>query len=209
MKRFMTWMPAFVVGGAAAVSGHLAVGMLLFEDDGMFRALTVILAVELGALALGLGSRIPRGADVVRSLQLRWVFLLVSFVAAAGFALAWTLFRGFGGVAVTQGLGLALLGGLPFYASGMLLVALVRIAEDTYPGGALGGAAALGASTGVLFTGSVGISRVGAPALLLLLLMILSATSLVQAWVLPGPTEDAARGQDEDTTLLPEDDSEE
>jgi len=222
VKRFMSWMPAFVVGAAVGVSGYLAVGMLLFEDDGMFRALTVILAVELGALALGLGSRIPRKADIMRSLQLRWVFLLFSFVAAAAFALTWTLFRGFGGAPLTQGLGLALLGGLPFYAAGMLFLALARISAETYPGGALGGAAALGASTGVLFTGSVGITRVGAPALLLFLLMILSATSLVQAWVLPGPAGDepiSAEGEesirademheDDHVTFHPEDDSEE
>jgi len=189
VKRFISWMPAFVVGGAAAVSGYLAVGMLLFEGESMFRALTVVLAVELGALALGLGSPIPEDADSVRSLQLRWVFLLVGFVIAAGFAVAWTLFRGFGGAPLTQGLGLALLGALPLYAAGLLLLALARVAHETYPGGAVAGAAALGASTGVLFTGSYGIARVGAPALLLFLLMLLSATSMIQAWALQAPEE--------------------
>lgn len=202
MKRFLNWLPPFLVGLAVAVSGYLAVGMLLFEDAGMFRALTVILGVELGALALGLGSGVRPGTSPGDALRGRWLFLLFTLAAAAAFAVAWTLLGGMGGAALTQGLGLALLGGLPPYAAGLLLAGMGHHAFERDDPRSVGGPAALGASTGVLFTGTIGMARVGAPALLLLLLMGLSVTALVQGWVLsaaeePGSDDDESEEDEE------------
>jgi len=174
-----------------AVSGYLAVGMLLFENEGMFRALTVILTVELGALALGFGSPVSPGREAFQALRRRWFFFLSALTGAAVFALAWSIFGGLGGTALTQGLGLALLGGLPLYGAGLLFVALVRVSREARTDTGVAGAGALGACLGVLFTGTVGIARVGAPALLLFLLMILSATALAQGSVFPGTSEES------------------
>ena len=45
---------------------------------------------------------------------------------------------------------------------------------------------ALGAALGVLATGLSGLSRLGAPSLLLFLLIVLSGTALIQGWILEG-----------------------
>ena len=79
-------------------------------------------------------------------------FVLVTFLAAAGFTLAWALFAGFGASPMTQALGLALLAGLPLYACGRLLrgINAVRMMAGLTGDGAF---ASLGAAAGVLVTG--------------------------------------------------------
>jgi len=191
-KPRLRWFPPFAVGGSAAVAGHLGLGILLFADDRMFEALTVIIGVELGALALGLASRPDTDDwDLIETIRRRWVFILVAFVPAAFFALAWTFTQGLGATALAQGLGLALLGGLPLYAAGSLLAAMAKMAEETGESGVVGVAAAAGACIGVLVTGFVGIARIGGPSLLLFALTFLSGTALFQGWRLDPPEVDS------------------
>jgi hypothetical protein len=187
VKRVLTWLPAFVVGATTAVAAHLAIGVLLFEDERMFQSLTIIMGVEWGALALGLGSAVSPTSEAMDSLRRRWVLLLVAFSGAAGFALAWTLGRGLGGVPLTQGTGLALLGALPLYTCGLVLRALSAVSARSREPFGVAGPAALGASAGILFTGMMGITRVGAPSLLLFSLMLLSGSALIQGWLLDEP----------------------
>jgi hypothetical protein len=184
VKRPIGWVPAFIVGATTAAVGHLAIGMLLYEDQGMFRALTIILGVEWGALALGLGSAVHADTNAIDSLRRRWVLLLVAFAAAAGFSLMWTVRGGMGGVPLSQGAGLALLGGLPLYTAGLVLSALSSVSVKSEEPFGVSGPAALGASAGILFSGTVGITRVGAPALVLVSLLLLSGSALIQGWVL-------------------------
>jgi hypothetical protein len=177
------WFPPFAVGCSAAIVGQLGLGMLLYADERMFEALTLILAVEVGALALGLAARPEtQGWALADSLRRRWVFLLVTFVPAAFFALAWTVTQGLGATALTQGVGLALMGGLPLYASGSLLAAMAQMAREAAPPGLVGAAAAGGACLGILVAGGVGVSRIGGPSLLLFTLTFLSGTALFQGW---------------------------
>ncbi len=184
MKRIIARLPAFVVGATAAVVGHLAIGMLLFDDERMFQALTVILGMEWGALALGLGSAVDPESVAMDSLRRRWILLLVAFSAAAGYTLVFALGGGLGAVPLSQGVGLALLGGLPLYTAGLVLRALSTVSLSSARPFPVAGPAALGASAGILFTGSIGIARLGAPSLLLFALMLLSFSALVQGWIL-------------------------
>jgi hypothetical protein len=205
VKRLVAWTSVFVVGGTTAVVGHLAIGILLFEDGRMFQALTVILGVEWGALALGLGSAVHRDASALDSLRRRWVLLLAATTFAAGFVLVWTWGDGLEGTPLTQGAGLALLGGLPLYTSGLVLRALSVLSERSQSPFGVAGPAALGACTGILFTGTVGITKLGAPSLLLLSMMLLSALALAQGWLFEDQTSaggvarsEGGRGEGED-----------
>ena len=109
--------------------------------------------------------------------------MLVAFLAASVFTVAWTFGVGFGAGARSQVLGLALLGGLPLYACGRLLAAISTISMTG--GRQISGAfASFGAALGVLVTGSSGLSRLGAPSLLLFFLVALSGTALIQGSIL-------------------------
>ena len=84
---------------------------------------------------------------------------------------------------MTQGLGLALLAGLPLYACGRLLrgISAVRMMAGLTGDGAF---ASFGAASGVLVTGFGALSSVGVPSFVLFLLVGLSAAALLQGWVL-------------------------
>ena len=186
MKDRLHWVPSFVTGAAAATTATVAVGLLLYSGEGMLRSLTLIVAVELAALGLGLGLAAPvptSRAEAVGSMRKRWIFVLVTFLGASIFVLAWIFTAGFGARAGTQGLGLALLAGLPLYACGQLLAAIS--AHGIGIGGVRTGAfATIGAGAGVLMTGLSGLGRVGVPSLMFFMLMILSGAALVQGWLL-------------------------
>lgn len=196
--------PAFVAGFAAGASGTVAVALLLYSGEGLLRSLTLIVAVELGAFGVGLGMNgLPREwGDAVESLRRRWLSALIAFLAAAGFALAWTFFAGFGALPMTQALGLALLAGLPLYAGGRLLrgISTVRTMAGVTGDGAL---ASLGAAAGVLGTGMGALSGVGVPSFALFLLVILSGTALLQGWVLK-PLEERVAAAEESNAAAEE-----
>ena len=189
MRARLAWVPSFVVGAAAATAAAVAVALLLYSGEGMLRSLTLIVAVELVALGAGLADPpVAEWPGVVESLRRRWLSVLITFLAASVFTVAWTSGEGFGAGATTQALGLALLAGLPLYACGRLLAAIstVWIADGPPRAGAV---AALGAALGVLATGLSGLSRLGAPSLLLFFLIVLSGTALLQGWILEGAVE--------------------
>lgn len=193
MRARLVWVPSFVVGAAAATSGAVAVALLLYSGEGMLRSLTLIVAVELVAFGVGLAGP-PEGEDrprAVEALRRRWLFVLVAFLVASAFAVVWTAGRGFGAEAATQALGLAVLGGLPLYASGRLLVAISTVSTSVVRSSS-GAFASLGAALGVLVAGSSGLSRLGAPSLLLFFLIVLSGAALMQGSAL-GELQEVAR----------------
>ena len=184
LRGGLGWAPAFVAGFAAGASGTVAVALLLYTGEGLLRSLTLITAIELGAFGLGLSMSGPprQWSPAVESLRKRWLFALMTFLAAAGFALAWVLFSGFGASPMTQGLGLALLAGLPLYACGRLVrgIGAVRTMAGLTGDGA---SASFGAAGGVLVTGLGALSGLGVPSFALFLLVILSGAALLQGWV--------------------------
>ncbi len=185
MKKGLGWAPTFVAGFGAGASGTVAVALLLYSGEGLLRSLALIVAIELGAFGLGLGMRGPPSewSLALESLRRRWLFVLVAFLAAAGFTSAWAVFAGFGASPMTQALGLALLAGLPLYACGRLLrgINAVRMMAGLTGDGAF---ASLGAAAGVLVTGLGALSGVGVPSFVLFLIVILSGTARLQGWVL-------------------------
>ncbi len=197
LRKGLGWAPAFAAGFAAGASGTVAVALLLYSGEGLLRSLALIVAVELGAFGLGLGTGGPpeEWSQAVESLRKRWLLALLAFLAASGFALAWALFAGFGALPMTQALGLALLGGFPLYACGRLLRSInaVRMMAGHTGDGA---SASLGAAGGVLVSGLGALSGVGVPSFVLFLLVILSGAALLQGWVLE-PLEERVRGVEE------------
>ena len=173
------------MGAAAATASAVTVALLLYTGEGMLRSLTLIVAVELVAFGIGLAGppAWERWPVVVDTLRRRWFLALLTFLAASVFALAWTFGEGFGAGGRTQALGLAMLGGLPLYACGRLLAGISAVAVAA--GGSRSGAfASLGAALGVVVTGSSGLSRLGAPSLLLVMLVVLSGAALIQGSML-------------------------
>ena len=196
MKDRLHWVPSFVTGAALATTATVAVALLLYSGEGMLKSLILIVAFELGALGLGLGITVPttRGEALV-SLRRRWLSVLVAFLAASIFVLAWLFKAGFGARAGTQALGLALLAGLPLYMGGQLLAA-ISADESGRGGGGVGAFATLGACAGVLVTGLSGLGRVGVPSLMFFMLMALSGAALVQGWLLRDEASPAAVGRE-------------
>ncbi len=196
MKDRLHWVPSFVTGAALATTATVAVALLLYSGEGMLKSLILIVAFEFGALGLGLGITVPttRGEALV-SLRRRWLSVLVAFLAASIFVLAWLFKAGFGARAGTQALGLALLAGLPLYMGGQLLVA-ISADESGRGGGGVGAFATLGACAGVLVTGLSGLGRVGVPSLMFFMLMALSGAALVQGWLLRDEASPAVVGRE-------------
>ncbi len=193
-RRRLAWIPPFLVGFAAATCAELAGGLLLYSGPGFLRALTLLLGVELGALALGLWvAESGRPGDPMERARRRWLFCLVAFTAASGFAAAWQMIDGASAAFATRGLGLALLGGLPLYASGTVLGALDVVDRGnpdsheapagTRTGTPVGAFAALGASAGVLTTGLVLLASLQPVSILLVCVVLVSAGALLHGWL--------------------------
>lgn len=193
----LAWIPAFLLGFVAATAGELAGGLLLYSDEGFLRALTLLLAVELGGLGAGLWVAGPtRNRDPVGVARRRWLFCLVAYTAAAAFAAAWQMGDGLPASFLNQGLGLALLGGLPLYAAGAALGGVLTVerswiahspgSESEHPEDALplGAVAALGGAAGVLTTGFLLIPLLQPVSIYLLCVVLVSAAALVHGRIL-------------------------
>jgi len=168
------WLPAFLVGTSAAIAAEVAIGLLLYGGPGFIRSLTTILAVEGVALAGGLW-RVPVvGPDLVDRLRRRWLFCLVAFLAATAFGTAWGFVEWIGDGPLGQGLGLAILAGVPLYAVGTVLggMSVVVNADSAGRRRGPGAPAVAGAALGFVATGLL-LPRVPAPASLLVACLVM------------------------------------
>jgi hypothetical protein len=186
------WMPALMVGAATAIAAEVAIGILLYASVGFMRSLTTVLAIEGVALAAGLHTA-PSGErpELVERLRRRWLFCLGTFIAAAIYGTLWSLFEGLGGGRFGQGVGLALLAGLPMFACGSLLGGMGALAEDDTSGLLLrpGAAAALGAGLGFVATGAL-LPRAPIPASLLVgCLVLLSGGGMIYGALIDASAE--------------------
>ena len=185
------WLPPLLVGASAAVAAEVAVAVLLYEGPGFIRSLTVILGIEALALAGGAWSAPAPGPDLVDRLRNRWLLCLLAFLAAALFAGAWSMPIGLGADRLSQGLGLAILAGLPLYAASSVLGG-IAVAARTDHGGRLrppGGAAFIGVGLGVIVTGLL-LPKAPMPASLLIgCLVMLSLGGMIYGGVLGARTE--------------------
>jgi hypothetical protein len=183
----LAWAAPLLVGAAAAVAAEVAIGILLYAGPGLMRSLTTVLAVEGAALGAGLWGAPSRGAaPSVDRLRRRWLFCLVSFMAAAFFGTSWSVVQDLGGGPMSQGLGLAVLAALPLYACGLVLGGMSAVSAADSRGGVPGpgAAAALGAALGFMLTGVL-LPRAPLPAsLLIACVVLLSAGGMIYGIVL-------------------------
>jgi len=172
------------------VAAEVALSVLLYGGTGFVRSLTTVLAVEGLAFAGGLWSASVVGPELVARLRRRWLFCLLMYVAAAAFGVAWSLIPELSAGRLGQGAGLALLGGLPLYATGGVLGGMSMLA-GTDPGERLaapGAAAAAGAALGFVLTGFL-LPRVPVPAsLVAVCLVMLSLGGMIYGVVLAART---------------------
>ncbi len=109
---------------------------------------------------------------------------LMVFMVAAGFVTLWTFRPGAEATAMSQALGLALLGGLPLYAAGSLFGTMASLRElRGGVGPRIGAFGAFGAAIGIMAAG-YGVPRLSAPSVLLFLMVLLSGAALIQGVVL-------------------------
>lgn len=184
------WIPPFIVGLAAAVAAELAAGLLLYATPGFLRSLTLVLGVQLGSLALGLWT-VPAARDeaLTESLRRRWLLALVAFAGGSGVSAAWSLRQGLAGDALSRGLGLALLAGLPLYACGALLGAM-SAPRRTWSRHALVGAPAVaGAALGAILAGYVLVAALLPVSIYAFCLVLLSGGALLHGWILAAEGE--------------------
>lgn len=183
-------LPPLVLGGVLAVAAELAAGLLLYSGLGFLQALSVILAIEMGALGLGLwvasGISMPGYVDALRR---QWLFLLFAFTAAAFYAAGWEILGGLSADPRTQGLGMALLAGLPLFAGGVLLGLLLREesglappAGSLFPGPSV--LVAFGAGAGFLLAGYFILRNVTPTFVFLGCIILISSSALIHGRIL-------------------------
>ena len=115
------WIPPFAVGVAGAAAAEVSLGLLLYVPGGFLGALTIILCVEMAALAAGLWSAPREEAPPWSGVRRAWFLLLLTYVAGAVTAAGWEVLGGLASSRLYRGLGLAFLGALPLYGTGLVL----------------------------------------------------------------------------------------
>ncbi len=180
--------PPFLAGAAAAVALKTSAGLLLYTDQGLLPALTLVLTVEVGALGLGLWSgHISVGRGAVEQVRGRWLLALVAFSLAAAFSLGMSFQQAAASTGISQGLGLAFLGSLPLFSVGSLLGAMARTDDlELAPISTVGVPSILGAAAGFLIAGAVLLPNAAPHTIYLACLVALSGGALLQGWVLDG-----------------------
>jgi hypothetical protein len=179
----LSWLPPFLVGAATAVVAEVSIGLLLYAGGGLLRAMTLLMATLLGALALGLWSAPRVDADrMVTAVRRRWMLALVAYAAGVAAAGAWSALGGLAANGVSRGVGLALLAGAPLYGSGAVLGAM-----GTAPSGRpalVGALAAAGAASGVVLTGVVLVPSMVPVSMYVVGLIALAGAAVVHGFVL-------------------------
>jgi hypothetical protein len=171
-----------------AGAAEMSAGLLLYSTDGFLPALTLILTVETGALALGLWSgTVHLGDGVVEEVRRRWLFVMVSFALAAVLSTGMTFQEELLTGGVGQGLGLAFLGSLPLFALGSLLGAMGRPSgPGMLPAASVGLPSVVGVALGFLLSGWLLLPHMAPYTVYLVFLTALSGGALLQGWVLEG-----------------------
>jgi hypothetical protein len=187
-RRGLGLLPPFLVGLVAAIALELSAGLLLYADEGLLPALTLILTTEMGALGLGLWSGLLLvGGSVVEQIRRQWFLCLMAFALAAALSAGLSFMGDLPRSGLGQGVGLGFLGGLPLFSIGSLLGAMGRPDEFGRPSLPFVSAlSVLGAAVGFLLAGSVLLPNAAPYTLYLSCLVILSGGALLQGRVLDG-----------------------
>ena len=178
----MSWIPPFAVGIAGAAAAEVALGLLLYVPGGFLGALTIILCVEMAALAAGLWSAPREAAPPWSGVRRAWFLLLLTYVAGAVTAAGWEVLGGLASSRLSRGLGLAFLGAFPLYGTGLVLGA--SGSDDGDWSVRTGVPAVMGAAVGFAM---VGLGRGGlriAPFAYVAGVVVIAVGSLVQSRIL-------------------------
>jgi len=183
-RHLLGWFPAVAVGFATAVAAVVSTGLLIYSGPGFARSLATVLTVQAAALAVGFSfpHPAPEPLDGVRK---RWLLALVVFLIAAVYGTVWVLVPTIGSGRWGQGVGLALLAGLPLYACAGLFGGLALEVTGTEEGGRsrLASQGALGAALGFAAAGAFLPKAPTPSSLLVACLVMLSLGGMVYASV--------------------------
>ena len=186
----VSWFPPFAVGVAGATAAEVGLGLLLYAPGGFLGALTLILCVEMAALAAGLWCAQREEDPPWVGVRRAWLLLLLTYVAGALTAVGWEVLGGLASSRLSRGLGLAFLGAFPLYGTGLVLGASGSGEGDWSV--RIGVPAVIGAAVGFAMVGlSSGGLRI-APLPYVTGLIVVAAGSLVQSRIL-GAREDQWR----------------
>jgi hypothetical protein len=177
----LAWLPPLLVGAAAAASAQMALGLLLYVSAGFVPALTLVLCVQTGALAVGLWMAPRDAAPPWSGVRRAWFLLVLAYVGGAVLAASWEALGGLSGTWAARGLGLGMLTALPLYASGLVLGA-PALHEGS--GRGTGALAVLGAALGFAAIGAVGPGLVLAASAYVTGMTAVSAAALIHSGVL-------------------------
>jgi hypothetical protein len=178
------WIPPFAVGVAGAAAAEVGLGLLLYVPSGFLGALTIILCVDMVALAAGLWSAPREVAPPWSGVRRAWFLLLITYVVGAVTAAGWEVLGGLASSRLSRGLGLAFLGAFPLYGTGLVIGASGSGESDWSV--RTGVPAVIGAALGFAM---VGLGRIGlrnAPFFYVAGVIVIAAGSLVQSRILAG-----------------------
>lgn len=173
----------FLVGVAAAVAMETSATLLLYMGRGLLPAVSLVVAVGLAALAVGLWAGSRPGSERLEVLRRRWLGTLLAFAAAAALSAGWMMLREIGTTMPGRALGLGLLVAWPLYAVGVLLAGLgARGGEGPVAASSPTGvvvAAGAGGAAGFLLTGTFLIPNLAPPSVFLGCVVLLSGGALL------------------------------
>ena len=186
--RRLNWIPPFAVGLSAAIAAEVAVGLLLYVTPGFLRALTLILAVLLSSLALGLWTAPHSDEALTERLRRRWLLVLFAFAGGSAVAGVWSVRGGLSESSTMQGIGLALLAALPLYSCGALLGGM-SAPRLSHVRGPVGSSAAAGAALGTVLAGYVLAAVLHPVSIYAFCLVLLSGAAIVHGAVIAAEGE--------------------
>jgi hypothetical protein len=177
-------LPPFLLGMGCAVSAEMALGLLLYSGNGLMSALTLVVMVQLGALAVGIASR-PSSPDAPRTW--RWLVAALALLAAGVLALLWSLSRELPQALVSRGVTLVVFAAAPMYGFGLVLGGIQAHLRGTdgrpWPGRrrAVGGPALFGATLGVVMVGMVLLPRFTPLSVYMFSLLCLASAAMLES----------------------------
>lgn len=183
-SRPMELLPPFLLGMGCAVSAEMALGLLLYSANGLMAALTLVVMVQLGSLAVGITSR-PSAPESPRTW--RWLIAALALLAAGILALVWSLSDELPRALASRGVTLAVFAAAPMYGFGLVLGGIQAHLRGSdgrrWPGRrrAVGGPALFGATLGVVMVGTVLLPRFTPLSVYMFALLCLASAAMLES----------------------------